>query len=364
MKKKLWILVLALGLLMLAGCGQKYVKSDDNESKYDYGWVVNKDNTVTLRVKGKWDKDCVWRAEYDESILNCEPGKKKGSFVVSSNRPVRSDFFLRLYRQEQEDWEYTLQFTLQGDGTGGVFVKSSTHQEPVKEGSYTILELDEMVIFAINTSHLWKAQVIGEDIRVDRIGNTDEMEQFALTAVNTAVKGVEVEFCDEESPLVLTAVVDIDVNGVISITDVQTGEESKYVEKTLELFWEEFGFKPPISDKVAVEAVGIITNEVYDIYGVGALQVGIGGVNYDLYLSMLPRVVELSIPQAAIDPETQEWIPVNVTYAEIGSDIVTFYQKKNNVTAIWQHYGCNYVLEGYRTDVTTMQNAVAELMGV
>ena len=81
MKKKLLIMVFALGLFLLAGCGQKFIKSDDTESKYAYGWTVNKDSTITVRIKDKWDKDCVWKAEYNEEILHCEPGRKKGSSV-------------------------------------------------------------------------------------------------------------------------------------------------------------------------------------------------------------------------------------------------------------------------------------------
>ena len=364
MKKKLLLIVFALGLLLLVGCGQKFIKSDDTESKYPCGWVVNKDGTVTLRVKGKWDKDCAWRAEYDESAFHCEPGRRKGSFVVDSYGGGRNDLFLRLYRQGQEDWEYTLQFILQGDGIDGVFVLGSTHKEPLDEGSYDTFNMGVETYFTVNTTHVWQYNVIGGDIKVKEAGSSEEKEQFILTANNTSVRGAEVEFCDTEAALVLTVVADIDENGMITVTEVQESSESKYMEKAVEAFWKQLGFTVPISDKVTVRSVHVINDDVDELYGVGEMRVNIGDKGYHLYLSLTPRMAEISIPEEYTDPATEEVVPVNVTETEIGGDHATIYQQGDRVTAIWQHFGCYYILEGAGMDADAMKEAAAELMGV
>ena len=364
MKKKLLIMVFALGLTLLVGCGQKFIKSGDTESKYAYGWTVNEDNTITVRIKDKWEKDCFWQTEYDEEGLYCKPGKKDGSFVVGSRNASVGELILRLYRQGQEDWEYSIILSLQGDGSGGVIVLSSTHEEPVKEGSYQYFYQDSSVIFMVNTSHLWLWRDMGENIHVKKSGSSEGIEQFLLSANATSVHDAMVQFYDTQAPLLLTVYADVDQNGVVNVTRIEESSDTDYGEKNMKLFWEQMGFTAPLSDAIEIQSADVINDDTDEIYAVGDLKVVIEGMEYDLLLSLLPRIVELSIPEGRIDPATGEWIPVNITEKAIGSDNVQFYQKESAVTAIWQHLGCNYVLKNRSLDFFTMEKAVATLMGV
>ena len=361
MKKKLWLMVFALGLtLLLVGCGQKFIKSGDTDSKYDYGWIVNKDNTVTIRVKGKWEKDCIWQAECDESLLHCEPQKKKGSFLVNSYSAGVGDLYLRLYPQGQEEWEYTLKFSLHGNGTGGVNVMSSTHEEPVKEGSYTVFSTENAAILVINTSHLWQWHDMGDDLRVDILGASDGTQQFSLTAKNAPAQNVTAEFYDTQSSTVLTVTANIAWDGTVNVTDIQESDESHYIEKSLELLWEKLGYSVSIPNKVTVLSADIYNGE---LFAVGDLNVNINGNKYQLYLSLRPDIVDQSIPRDVTNPVTGEVSAVSVTEKVITLEDVKLYQKESHITAIWKHLGCYYVLEGHGTDVATMEEAVAALMG-
>ena len=364
MKKKLLIIVFALGLFALAGCGQKFVESGDTESKYAYGWTLNEDDTITVRIKDEWEEGCVWKAEYNEEVLHCEPGEKEGSFVVGSRNAGTGDLFLHLYRQEQEDWEYSLRISLQGNGSGGVFVLSSTHEEPLREGSYVYSGPGEWAVLEINTSHLWLWRDMGADIRVDKTGNREGIERFELSANTVSVQDAMVEIYDTQAPLLLTVYADIDQNGLVNITRVEESSNTEYGERNVNAFWKQLGFTAPLSDAVEIRSADMMQDDMNEIYAAGELRVAIEGQEYELYLSLLPRIAELSVPVGRLDPMTGEWIAVNITQKIIGLETVQIYQQESNITAIWKQFGCYYVLENSSSDVASMESAVAALMGV
>ena len=364
MKRKLLIMVFALGLILLVGCGQKFINSGDTESRYAYGWIENKDGTITVRIKDKWDKDCVWKAECDDEVLYCESGKKDGSFVVSSYNAGVGELALRLYRQEQEDWEYSLLFSFRGNGSGGVMLMSNTHEEPLQEGSYQYAEQDTSAVLTINTAHLWLWRDMGEELRTDKIYNDEKIAQFEISANSGAARDAMVQIYDTQAPLMLTIHADIDESGVVHITRIEESSDTEYGEENVQAFWKQLGFTVPISDAVEIQSANVVNDDADGLYAVGEIKVKIEEKVYDLYVSLLPRIVELSIPEWKVDPETWEWIPVNVTEKTIGVETVQFYQQESDVTAIWKQLGCNYVLRDRTEDVSATERAVALLMGV
>ena len=363
-KKRRLIILLALGLVLLTGCGLRFTESNDSTSKYAYGWKTNSDNTVTVRIKGKWDKDCTWRAEYDDKVLRCEPGKGRGRFVVGSCSAGTGDLLLRLYRQGQEDWEYTLRISVQGNGSGGAIVLAGTHEEPRAEGSYAYYNKGSTAVLTVNTAHLWLSREMGSDLRIDKTGRMEGTEKFEFSARHTSVQGAMVQLYDTEAPLLLTVYADIDADGLVSITRVEESSDTEYGEKNVEQFWKQLGFKAPFSDAVTIRSANVSGDVGSDVYTTGELRVVIEGTEYELFLSLLPRIAEVSVPAERTDLETGETIPVQMTEKTIGLETVQFYQQKTEVTAIWKLFGCHYVLKARAVDMASAERAVAALMGV
>lgn len=234
----------------------------------------------------------------------------------------------------------------------------------ILSGRKSFAEWEDAVILGVNTTHLWQWRQPGDSIEVEKLGSTEKTEQFILRSGDTSARSAVVQFYDTQSELTLTAFVNIDENGALSMGEIRENSDLDITALAVEQMWAQLGYTAPIPEDVVIRSANVLNDDSDDIYDVGEMEVTIDGNDYELYLSVLPRIAELNVPAETVDLMTEEVIPVIATETEIGSETVQVYQRGSRITAIWEHFGCHYVLKSRNAEPVTVEKAVAVILGV
>ena len=365
-KKVLSVLLLLLCLLTLVGCGGKFVNSGDTESRYRYGWKENSDGTISVKIKGKWDRKSAWRAEYDENVLTCtQKGRKGQKFTVGSLDACTTDIDFRLYPRGAEDYVYDLWLCVQGNGTGGVIVLASTSIEPAAEGSYFYeTDQDGSLYFHINTKHDWDVRLVNRYLKAERkTVSQNANERVYCIEASHACTGV-VELFDTETERMLVVSVSAREDGTVTVENVEERTDTSFTTENIDRLWEQLGVTLPLSDEVIVNDCFISDDPEVSVFPCGELEVTINGEEYNYMITMGEEWAARYIP-ADMAEETEEEETINtesVSQREIGQTPVTIYVEGTYVCAVWKQYGANFILDG-RGDADSMCEAVRTVLG-
>ena len=360
--KRLIIFILALAAArMVAGCGKNYVDSGDTESLYPYSWCVNSDQSVTFKIDGQWDKECAWRAEYDEEVLACEVGKKGNTFTFKALQAQGTTLDLRLYRGDGTAYEYDLSFYVQGDSFGGISVLENAHVVPLQEGNYSYANDDAgRMMFRIDTNHYWNCRTVYPGIFVNVSENGGDYLVFGIEADPNA-QGT-VELYDDEGSLLYEVDVIADSDGRVLVSDVREKNDTAFSKGTLAVLWEQLGFAPLLPDSVEIVNGRIRTDEEYPFL-CGDLKLVIDGDIYDYSTSMSYEWIMDYYVRDEVDEKTGELIPgVAPEHIDVNGIDVSLFAREERCEAVWQDYGVSFALEGWY-DRNTFMSALNELLG-
>lgn len=379
MKKLLSAILIVISLFLLVGCGSKRIDSGDSESKYPYGWTENNDGTITVKIGGRWNKKCAWKAEYDEEILTCTPDKRGKAFTIGSLDARTGEVDLRLYREGEEMWEYGICIRAQGNGSGGAVVLATTHEEPAFEGSYTVWEMeDNSVLIRIHTEHSWKSRLVSRELSTELTEVDAEGCSFRITAEEPC-QGLA-ELIDEEGSRLLTVRLDTDEEGKLTVSDVEASDDITFGEAQLEAFWQIMGFTMYLGNDVTVKSAKVVNDIDYALLTYGTMDITVADKDYEYTIALDERLLELYGFGAAtaaaevedgteIDAEAgavsyeEGNVPVAMMTADADGVTVNGYVCGSKALAVWEQFGCVSILEG-KEDCDSVVTAAMAIMGV
>ena len=360
MKKLLAAILIAMSLLSLAGCG-KMNNSGDDASLYPYGWKENRDGTLTVEIRGKWEDECVWRAVYDEFALDVTK-KDKGTFVLNGLTPCATDVNFYLYRGESEKAEYGIWAFVSVLSDGSIRMVDCTHEEIPANGAYAYSkESDGSMLFTLYTDHAWEYRLIQTIFDVERYEVSDTEETYRITAAGKGVGELELWDTDTDQKLVVTLVARD--GGKISVDSVEEAESSEMTAHTMAAFWQELGIQSTLPAAILVSDVKIVTGDSGVDFPYGRIDMSIGGKAYTYYAATEEELLTYYALQnveedgVVIAEATAQHDSLN---AHTEADI---YSREDAVSVTWAADGAYFALYGEDATVQEALAAAQQIVG-
>ena len=359
MKKLSSLFLVLMSLLVITGCGSQFTESGDNESLYPYSWKVNSDNSLTIKIDGQWENDHAWRAEYDDTLLACEVGKKGNTFTFRSLDIATTEIDLRLYGGEnEENWEYDIWLLVQGDLLGGVNIITNTHLEGTTEGEYSYTNDEEgNILFRIETDHEWDCRTNSEYTAINRCETGDGYVIFKIVT-NEMGEG-NVDIYDLDSPLLLSVDTIAVSGGNSEVSKVETLTDTAFGERNLDAFWEQVGFMMRFPHSVEITDAAIERDEEY-MFPCGTIDMTINGQEFCYYVSLDSAWIKEHEPVINQDYGYADAPAIEIV--AIGDVEPQIYTQEGMSKAIWGEYGAFFAMEG-DCDKETFIAALKVLLG-